>query len=66
VAVHKRRPQSVGEGGLSSADILLTRGAASSDLDVRNFWSINFGFFNFLVCPHGQGGSFFAILCGRL
>jgi len=32
------------------------------------FGSKNFGFFRVYVCPHGQGegGQFFAILCGRL
>jgi len=39
-AVHKKRPQYGGEGGLSSADK-----GGSSDADVRTFWDKNIGFF---------------------
>jgi len=40
----------------------------SSDADVRTFWckkkASNFS--RFIMYPHGQGGQFFVILCGRL
>jgi len=50
---HKKRLQSE---GLFSAGILQTKG--SSDVDVYIFLCKckNFGFFEFMVCPHGQGG----------
>jgi len=28
----------------------------SSDADVRIFGVKNFGFYKYMVCPHGQGG----------
>jgi len=51
-AVHKRRPQS---GGLSSADILRTRGILQMRTSAL-FFKKTPNFSKFIVCPHGQGG----------
>jgi len=77
-AVHKRRPQS-GGGGLSSADILRTRGEGV--LQVRTsalFVAKNCGYFEiygvsartrwrgcWASTDKGGGGQLFSILCGR-
>jgi len=51
-AVHKRHPKSGGRG-LSSTDILQTRGeGGSSDADVRACREKLRVFYNFMVCPH--------------
>jgi len=57
-AVHKRRPQSGGEG-LSSADIFRTRGKEVLQMriaNIRTSWWKYPDFLKFVVCPQGQGG----------
>jgi len=80
-AVHKRRPQLGEEGGLSSADILRTRGRWFFRCGRPHFLAQKTSnFLKFMVYLHGQGGfshcghfsdkeeggQFFAILCGPL
>jgi len=58
--VHKRRPQSGGEG-LRSTDILRTRGVLQMRMRAL-FGATNNGFF-VMVCPHGQDEEL--IQCGH-
>jgi len=51
--IHKRRPQS---GGLSSVDVLRTRGEGFLRCGRPRFLLQKTSeFSNFMVCPHGQG-----------
>jgi len=46
---------------------IFTLFVSSSDADLHTFWCKNLqDFSKSMLCTHGQGGQFFAILCGRL
>jgi len=55
------------DGGLSNADIFQIRGWGVFRCGHLHFLAQNpSNFLKFIVCPQGQGGRFFTILCGRL
>jgi len=58
-----------GEGKLSSAYIMRTRGFLRMMRTSALFGAKTKDFSKFMMCPHGQGargGQFFAVLCGHL
>jgi len=66
-AVHKRRPQSGREGGLSSADIFRTREERGLQMRTSALFGAKLLIFRNLLCVRtDKGGQFFAILCGCL